>query len=118
MARGMARTVAHLQRAIAHFDGIAIKQPARWLERLNMREAKLSTLRREAINPELIARIGAYDGNVELAGKLSGPASMIDMGVGQPDLRERQPLTLDCSQYPIKIPTGIDDCCLLSLVTP
>lgn len=118
MARGMARTVTHSQSAVTHFDSITIKQPARGLEGLNVRETKLSTLRREAINPELIAGIGAYDRKVELAGKLSGPACMVDMRVGQPDLRERQPLALDYSQYPIKIATRIDDCCLLSLVTP
>jgi hypothetical protein len=73
------------------FHRVAIGQPARGREGVGMRKAEHLALLRQAVDPELVARVRADDGQVQLIGQLGGAAGVVDVGVRQPDLLQRQP---------------------------
>lgn len=88
MTRGVAGCVAHGKGLIANLHGIVVVQPARGGKQLRRRKTKAHTLLGQAINPKLIALMGANNGQLEALGQLANPPSMVDMAVGQPNLGE------------------------------
>lgn len=114
----VAGAVTHLQRAVTHRDRITVKQPARGCKRIRMGKAERPALLGQAIDPELIRRMRANDGQRELARQLGRAARMVNVGMGLPDLRECQPPAPDFREQHVEIPTGVDDGGLQGLIAP
>ena len=89
MAGGVTGAVAHGELTVADLHGVAIMQPARGGERRHLREAEHAALLGDAVDPELVARVRADDGQAEPLAQLGGAAGMVDVRVGEPDLRRR-----------------------------
>ena len=79
MAGGVAWAVAHIQRAVADHDLVAVGQPTRRLEGLGRREAEHLCLLGQSVDPELVARMRADDRQPELARQRPGAAGMVDV---------------------------------------
>src|SRR3990167_6409511 len=62
MAGRVAGAMAHLQYFVADLHLVAIVQPAGGCEGERGREAEHGALLRQAVNPELVARVRAHDG--------------------------------------------------------
>ena len=118
MAGRMAGAVVNSQRAVTDRDAITVKQPARGRERLSRGQAKHLALLGQAIDPELVGRMRANDGQCELVRQLSGAARMINMGMGEPYLRQRQAPAPDFCAQQIEIATGVNNGRPQGLVTP
>ena len=110
--------VAHIERAVAERDGVGIKQPARWRESRSGREAEHLALTGQTVDQELVSRVRANDGQLEFGRQFSRAAGVVDVGMREPDLAQRQALALDFSQHGIKIATGVDNSRLQRLAAP
>jgi len=118
VARRVARAVAHGQFTLPYPHRVSILQPPRGLECLRGRKAKHLALLRQAVNPELVARVRTDDGQLQPLGQLACATGMVNMRMGQQNLRELQAQALDLGQHPVQVTAGIDDCSLLGLVAP
>ena len=118
MTRRVARAVSHRERAVPDGDRVGVLQPARRRERLGRGQAEHLALRGQTVNPELVGQMRADDGQHELAREFGGGAGVVDMGMGEPDLRQRQRAALDFGHDQGEIAPGIDDGRLPGLVAP
>lgn len=118
MAWRVAGAMAHVQRAVAHGDGVAVVQPACRREDVCGRKTKHLALLRQTVNPELVARVGADDGDVECLRQLGRATGVVDVGVGLPDLGQRHPPLFHLGQQPVQVATRVDDGGLLGLIAP
>ena len=103
---------------MADRDRVAIEQPARRRERCGRREAKHAALPGQTVDQKLVCRVRADDGQLETFGQFGRAAGMIDVGMGQPDLPQRQTLAPDFREHGIEIAAGIDDSRLARLAAP
>jgi hypothetical protein len=110
MAGRMPRAMAHQQRALAQGDGIAIGQPASGYKRLGSRKSKHRTLLGQSVNPVLVSRVRAYDGQRQLRSQLRCSTRMVDVRMGEPNGGERDRVALRSSQDAGQVTTGVDDC--------
>jgi hypothetical protein len=62
MARRVARAVAHMEHMRPHFHLVTVVQPARGCEGLRLWKTKHAALLRQTIDPELVARVWAHNG--------------------------------------------------------
>jgi hypothetical protein len=108
----------HGQRAAAHLHRVAAMQPACGREGLGRRKAEHLRLLRQPVDPELVTRVRADDGQLQLARQRAGAAGVVDVGMGQQDLRQRQLAGLDRRTDARQIAAGVDDGGLQSLVAP
>lgn len=118
MARGVARTVAYVQAAMADGDRMAIVQPAGGGERQGRRQSKYLALLGKCINPELVSRVWADDGDIQLLRQLPGTTCMVDMGVREPDLGEVKVQALDLGEQGLQIAPRINHRSLAGFVAP
>ncbi len=118
MAGRVARAVAHLQRLIADLHAVAVVQPARGREGLRGRKAEHRALLRQAVDPELVARVRADDGQGQALGQLARAARMVDVGVREPDLFEREAQARDFAEQGVEVAPGVDDGGLQGGVAP
>ena len=113
----MTWAVAHGQRLVADLHRVAVVQPARGREVLRGRKAKHRALLRQAIDPELIARMWPDDGQLQSLGQLARAAGVVDVRVREPDLAEREPQALDFCQQ-VEIAARVDDGGLAGGIAP
>ena len=106
VARCVARAMAHLQRLVADLHGIAIVQPARRREMLRGRKTKHRALLRQAINPELVPRVRADDGQLQPLGQLARAARMV-ISAGSAPARKRTARRVESST--VKLPVMMPD---------
>ena len=118
MTGRMSRAVTYLQRAAANGDCVTVKQPAGGSEGICMGKAESHALLGQAINPELVRRMRADDGELETLRQFCCAARMVNVGMGLPDLRQGQPQTPDFCEQQIEIATGVDDGGLQGFVAP
>ena len=91
MPRRVSGRVAHdVSDAVANADRVTILQPARGLEGLGLGKLEHLALLGQAVDPELVAGMRADDGGAASAGPVRPPTGVVDMGVGEPDLLQRQ----------------------------
>jgi hypothetical protein len=81
-------------------------QPARGREGLGRRKAEHLRLLRQPVDPELVTRVRADDGQLQLARQRAGAAGVVDVGMGQQDLRQRQLAGLDRRRMRGRSPPG------------
>lgn len=108
MPRRVSGAVAHVQGLVADLHRVAIVQPARGREVLRGRKPKHRALLRQAVNPELVTRVGANDGQREPLCQLARAARVVDVGVGEPDLFEREVKTFYFSEQHLQVAAGVD----------
>ena len=108
MTGRVAGAVPHLQRVAAQGDGVAVVQPASGCEGLRGRKAKALALHRQAVDPELVALVRTNDGQRQPLGQLAGAASMVDVGVGEPDLLKLQSQARHLGQEQVQVAAGVD----------
>ena len=118
MARRVARAVAHLQCVAAQCHGVAVSKPAGGLESASRREAIHGRSLCEAFDPELVTRVRADDGQLQLLGQIGCACGMVHVAVGDPDLFELEVQLFDGPQQHMQIAARIDDRRLARLVVP
>jgi hypothetical protein len=118
MPRRVARAMAHMQGAVANAYRVTVEKPACGGEAFRMRQAKALALLGQAVNPELVARMRADDWQAKSGREFLGAARMVDVGMGQPDLFQRQPQLTDGVEQQVQVATGIDDGGLEGFVAP
>lgn len=118
MARRVARAVQHLQRLPADADFVAIVQPARGREGLGLREAEHLALLRQGVDPELVAFVGADDGQGQRARQRAGAAGVVDVRVREPQRLERQATLFDRLQQLADVAARVDQGGLVGFVAP
>ena len=114
----MAGAVAHRQRATAHRYAVAIGQPACGAEGLGWRKAEHLRLLREPVDPVLVTRVRADDGQTQFTRQRACAASMVDVRVGQQDLLQLDTQALHRSTKFGQITAGIDNSAVHGLVAP
>jgi len=72
----------------------------------------------QAVNPELVARVRANDGQAQTFGQLARATGVVNMGVGEPDLFELEAQPFDLCQDFVQITTWVNDRRLQGLVAP
>jgi hypothetical protein len=110
--------MAHRQRLFADGHGVAVGQPARRREGLGRRKAEHAALLRQAVDPELVARMRPDDGQRQAAREFAGAARVVDVRMREPDLLERDAELVDGCEQPVEIAAGVDDRGLLRGVAP
>lgn len=118
MSRRMAGAVAHRQHALTHGHGVAVLEPARRGEPFRQRKSKHPALPGQVVNPELVGRMRADDGQAQPPGQLTGATRVVDVGVGQPDLSKLQTQALNLFEQQVEVAARVDDRCLQRLVAP
>lgn len=108
MAGRVAGAMQHLQLVAADLDGVALLEPLRGGEAFGLREAEHLALLRQGVDPELVARMRADDGQIQLARQRASGASVVDVRVREPQGLERQPARLHCFQQRAHIATWVD----------
>ena len=108
MPRRVPGAVAHGQCLVANLHLVAIRQPARGREVLRGRKAEHRALLRQPVDPELVARVGADDGQRQALGQFARAARVIDVRVGEPDLFEREVKTFYLSEQHLQVAAGVD----------
>ena len=118
MAWCMAGAMAHLQRVLAESDGVTVMQPTRGCEWARRGETIVSGGLRQAINPKLIAFVGADDGQAQLFSQIGCAAGVVNVGVREPDLLKRHAQLFASGFQQGQIATGIDDGALHGFIAP
>ena len=118
MAGRVARAVAHLESLVANVHRIAIGQPARGREVLRGWKSEHRALLGQAVNPELIARMRANDGQRQPLCKLARAARMVDVRVREPDLFEREAQPCNGGQQGVQVAARVHHGGLVCGVTP
>jgi hypothetical protein len=85
---------------------------------LGRRKAKHLALLRQAVDPILIPRMRADDGQLQASRQLTRAARVVDVGVGEPNLRQLETALADLGQQAIQLTTWINDSSLPGLVAP
>ena len=86
MAWRVPQAVPHRQLAAAQLHGVAVMQPARGREGARGRQAEQAALLGQRVDPELVGRMRADDGNLPALGQLRRAARVVDVAVREPDL--------------------------------
>jgi hypothetical protein len=81
-------------------------------------KAKHFALPGQAVDPELVGFVRADDGQAQPLGQLTGSASVVDVGVGEPDLFQLQTQSRHLFKQQVEVATGVDDRRLPGLVAP
>ena len=118
VARRVTGAVAHGQHAIAHLHRVAILQPARGREAGHLRKAEHAALFGDAVDPELVARVRADDGQAQPRAQLGRATGVVDVGVGEPDLLQVDAQLLHRRLDARQVATGVDDGGLLRGIAP
>ena len=105
----MTGTVPHLQLEFADRDSIVLVQPSIGREALARREAEHAGLSGHLLDPEQIVLMRPLDRQRTGASEFSRCTGVIEMGVRDQDLLERDLQLLDLRQHPIEITARIDD---------
>ncbi len=84
-------------------------QPARGLERARGWKAITGRCHRHTVNPELVRRVRANDGQLQQLGQVGRGAGVVQVAVGDPDLLQRNAQALDGVQQQIHVATRVDD---------
>jgi hypothetical protein len=109
VARRVAGAVAHGQHAVADLHLVAVGQPARGREALDLRQPEHAALLHQRIDPELVARVRADDRQPVLARQGAGGTGVVDVRVGQPDGLQRHAQRRDGRAQSWQVATGVDD---------
>jgi hypothetical protein len=103
---------------VAHHHRVAALQPACRREGLGRFKAEHLRLLRQPIDPELVTRVRADDGQLHLTRQRAGATGVVDVRMGQQDLRQRQLQGLGRGPDARQVATGVDDGGLQGLVAP
>lgn len=109
MAWRVAWAVPHLQRAFANGDGVAVMQPLIRCKALGMGKTETGALFGQSVDPELIALMRPNDGDAQCSRQHACGASMVDVGMGEPDGFESDAQFLGGGLNAIQVAAGIDD---------
>ena len=109
MAWRVPRAMAHLQGVLAEGDGVAVVQPTCGREGARRRKTIARSGLRQTVNPKLIALMWADDGQVQALRQFSRATCMVDVGVGDPNLFQRDAQLFASILQRIQIATGIND---------
>jgi len=118
MPRRVTRAVANVQRAVPDLHRIAVGQPPRGGEMPGGRKSEHLALLRQAVDPELVARVRADDGQAQALGQLGGAAGVVNMGVGEPDRLEGHTKLLGRVDEAVQLATRIDHGSVQRFVAP
>jgi hypothetical protein len=110
--------MANIKHALAHLHRVAIVQPARGHEGLGRRKTEHAALLGQAVDPELVALVGADDGQLVAARQLGRAAGVVDVRVRQPDLAQINPQALHRGLDARQIAARIDHCRFHRLPAP
>ena len=94
MARRVSRAMDHVEGDLAKVHRVAAVEPARWREAFGTREAEALALFLDAVDPELVIDMWALDGCSSMLTKDSRAADVINMPMGEKNLRNFGPLLL------------------------
>lgn len=89
-------------------DPVVILQPAIRGEDFRCRKAEHLALHRQALNPEVIFYMGAFDGHSCTFRQRRGASGMVDVGVSQQDFFQHHTLGLNRSPNAIQISARVD----------
>lgn len=106
MARRVARAVAYLQHMRTHLDLVTVVHLARGREALRLWKTKHAALLRQAIDPKLVSRVGAHNGQPQALGKLPRAARMVDVRMGKPICSSFKPKRVTSASTRSKFPPG------------
>lgn len=122
VARGVAWAVVHGEAVAAEGDGVAargvVAEPACGRECLAGRKAEHGALLGQCVNPVLVGRMRADDGQLQAAGEFGCCAGVVDVGVGEPDLLERDGARLTGGQQGLEVASGVNDSACAAGVVP
>ncbi len=118
MSRRMARTVTHQQGLVSNVDLVSLLQPAGGLKRTRRGKAIGRALLGQQIYPEFVFSLRSLDGQPEARSELGDRPCMIDVGMGDQNLFQFEPLTGHHRKQALNFPAWIDKGCLTGLFAP
>lgn len=118
VTRRVAGAVQHLQGAVTDLNRVAIGEPARGAELLGWWKAEHLRLLGQGVDPELITRVRAFDGQRVLARQGAGGACVVDVRVGEPQGLEVQAQGLDGGHEGGDVAAGVDQGGVVGFIAP
>ena len=118
MAGCVARAVVNLPFGFTKSYCVTIFQPAVSLKHSHALNAVTLTGFGDAVDPELIVAMRAFDHRARALFKFGGTSSMISMAMGDPYLIDAQSAPLDLPQHGLKVTARIDNRRLVSFGAP